>query len=83
MKRSLLRSSMTTLIICLIVSGNLFAQEVAEVVTQDLEDSTKIEFRLKDIEFKYEFKFKNIEAVNFTSEQKSLSFTVEPVSASI
>ena len=60
---------------CLIVSGNLFAQ--------DLEDSTKIEFRLKDIEFKYEFKFKNIEAVNFTDEQNSLSFTVEPVSAEI
>ena len=68
---------------CLIVSGNLFAQEVIEEVNQDLKDSTKIEFRLKDIEFKYEFKFKNIEAVNFTDEQNSLSFAVEPVSAEI
>lgn len=79
MKRSILRNLITTLLICVIVSGNLFAQKVVE----SLEDSTKIEFRLKDIEFKYEFKFKNFEAVNFTDEKNSLSFTVEPVSAEI
>ena len=34
MKRSLLRSSIITLIMCLIVSGNLFAQDLEDDLTE-------------------------------------------------